>query len=618
MPRPRILIVLALLLTSTAARADFTYAGTLDSWEWLVDSSATIATGRVEKFVDQDKLCIVRLSSMLKHPKDAPLKPGGELKVTTRAWRQPAVGVDALVFVPAGDSDAVTFVQLPKNGDAKPGYLLPDKFGKVVRKTDELIKKISDRIQKANAARPRRAYFVYSPGSNEVDTNEEYYDIRVPPDADLKKVIEKYARVNHSSQAIYYRFYSGRTAEEFKADRERDRDHVLREAKARLNQENRTFSYQSYVTYPRYDFVIHAPDGKHVAILERHRAGASPIESDDPSPAPGVMVYETGKSKLVVPIDKYHAYESGAQALFSADGKQFACLDKEGVSIFDLATGKRVSGALGWKVTAATTPYPRQFTFSPDGNYLALNLHNGLAGEGSAIVVWRTDTGEAVYVKSKNWDLKRELRFVGFGPRSDCIHVAESTFYLLKERREASFIMTGWHRWNPDGEKNPVNGKLRAQLDKDKLSIVDTASGKVHAAGGVGWKIANDSARPSQFTFSRDGKFLALNLNSGQAGTGSAIVVWQTDTGEAVYVKSKNWELKREFALVAFDPYCNSIHLTESDFWQLKERKETPLIAGDWVRPNRDGETDPAAVRPWVNPVEVPGVPWNASPSQKK
>ena len=50
----------------------------------------------------------------------------------------------------------------------------------------------------------------------------------------------------------------------------------------------------------------------------------------------------------------------------------------------------------------------------------------------------------------------------------------------------------------------------------------------------------------------------------------------------------------------------------------LKERKETTFIATDWGRPNRDGETDPTAVRLWVNPVEVPGVLWNASQSQKK
>jgi WD40 repeat protein len=330
-----------------------------------------------------------------------------------------------------------------------------------------------------------------------------------------------------------------------------------------------------------------------------------------------VTVYDTASAKPVVRIDNYHAYDSGGQAIFSPDGKQFAVLEKEKVSIYNLATGKHAVGALGWKATKHS-PYPGQLTFSPDGKFLALNLHAGLAGEGSAVIVWQTDTGEAVYVKSKNWDLKRSLRFVGFGPRSDCIHVTESTYYHLKERRELSFIMTGWHRHNPDGEKNPTHGKLRASFDKEKVTIVNVETGKGHATGALGWKVTDESARPKQFTFSRDGKYLALNLSSGQPGAGTAIVVWQTDTGEAVYVKSKNWELKREFTLVGFDPYCDSIHVRESTFWKLKERKEAPLIAADWARPNRDGETDPAAMPVWVNPVEVPGVDWTASSLRKK
>src|SRR5262249_35172501 len=150
----------------------------------------------------------------------------------------------------------------------------------------------------------------------------------------------------------------------------------------------------------------------------------------------------------------------------------------------------------------------------------------------------------------------------------------------------------------------------RAHLDNEKVSIVDAENRKVLATGALGWKVTNKSAHPAQFTFSRDGKFLALNLNSGQPGTGTAIVVWQADTGEAVYVKSKNWELKREFRFVGFCPYSSSIHVAESTFWKLKEHKETPLIATDWGRPNRDGETDPVVVRVTVIPVNVPGVDW--------
>lgn len=615
----RTTIVLALILYPATVRADFTYAGTLDSWEWLVDSSSIIVTGRVERLIDKNTGCVCRIASVLKHPKDAAPKPGGELKVSIRPWRPPPTGADVLVFVPPDAAREATIIELPKDGDAKQGYLLPDKFGRVVRKTDVLLKKLSERIQQANVAAadgfamPRRASFVHWPSTSEVDTGSEYFYIRVPPDEDLRKLVEGYGP---EFQAILYRFYAGRTAKQFKADRQRDRDNLLKEAKAQFAKGNRTFSYRSFVTYPTYDFVILSPDGKHVAVLERKGGAAFSIETDEPLPAPTTTVYETANNAPIARIEKCHEYQSGAQAIFSPDGKLFAYLDQEKVSIFNLATGKQVTGALGWKVTLDST-YASQFTFSPDGNFLALNLHSGQAGTGSAVVVWRTDTGEAVYVKSKNWDLKRELRFVGFGPRSDCIHVTESTFYLLTERREASYIATGWSRPNPDGEKNSTNGKLRAHLDKEKVSIVNVETGKLHATGALGWKITNDSAHPSQFTFSADGKFLALTLSSGQPGMGTAIVVWHTDTGEAVYVKSKSWELKREFRFVGFGPYSTCIQVTESTFWKLNERQEASLIATDWHRPNRDGETEPSADRLWVNPVEVPGVRWNVSPRRK-
>src|SRR5262249_16580382 len=281
----RIIILSALLLSPGAVRADFTYAGTLDSWEWLVDSSSIIVTGRVEKL--GGKSCVCRIASVLKHPKVATLKPGGELKVST--WRLPAKGADVLVFVPAGNAGVATIIQMPKDGDAKEEYRLPDKLGRGVRKTDVLLKKLSDRIQQANAAaadgfaKPRRASFVYSPPHKEVDTSGEYYDIRVPPDDDLKKVVERYGP---GAQPILYRFYSGRTAEQFKADLKRDRANLLKEAKAQFAKGNRAFSYRSFVTYPRSDFVILSPDGKHVAVLERH--GGAPIETEEPVPAPSV------------------------------------------------------------------------------------------------------------------------------------------------------------------------------------------------------------------------------------------------------------------------------------------------------------------------------------------
>lgn len=44
-----VLLVATLGLSASPVRADVTYAGTLDSWEWLVDSSSVIVTGRVKK-----------------------------------------------------------------------------------------------------------------------------------------------------------------------------------------------------------------------------------------------------------------------------------------------------------------------------------------------------------------------------------------------------------------------------------------------------------------------------------------------------------------------------------------------------------------------------------------
>lgn len=54
-----VLLVATLGLSASPVRADVTYAGTLDSWEWLVDSSSVIVTGRVKKRDTRDGVRLV-------------------------------------------------------------------------------------------------------------------------------------------------------------------------------------------------------------------------------------------------------------------------------------------------------------------------------------------------------------------------------------------------------------------------------------------------------------------------------------------------------------------------------------------------------------------------------
>ena len=88
---------------------------------------------------------------------------------------------------------------------------------------------------------------------------------------------------------------------------------------------------------------------------------------------------------------------------------------------------------------------------------------------------------------------------------------------------------------------------------------------------------------------------MALNLAEGHAGCGSgsggsAILVWNAETGECLYTKSKNWELNTELRLVGFGPYSEDIQVTESSYWSLTEKRPYSYVATDWHLPNPRGE----------------------------
>ena len=152
--------------------------------------------------------------------------------------------------------------------------------------------------------------------------------------------------------------------------------------------------------------------------------------------------------------------------ILSPGNKFFAHLCANGdVIVVDIA-GKQVKsrGKLPWTLSRTIPPvWPAQFSFSPDARYLALNLDSYMAGWGTALIVWRTDSGECVFTKSPNWELKKEFYIRGFGPKSRHLRYEETAYWDLENGRPVSWVMTDWRMGNvwPD----PVRDQNARQLE---------------------------------------------------------------------------------------------------------------------------------------------------------
>ncbi len=137
--------------------------------------------------------------------------------------------------------------------------------------------------------------------------------------------------------------------------------------------------------------------------------------------------------------------------ILSPEREFFAHLCSNGdVIVVDIAEKQVKSrGKLPWTLSRTLPPvWPDQFSFSPDARYLALNLNSYIADRGTALIVWRTDSGECVFTKSPNWELKKKFYIRGFGPGSRILRYEETAYWDLEEGRPRAWAMSDWRMGN--------------------------------------------------------------------------------------------------------------------------------------------------------------------------
>ena len=159
--------------------------------------------------------------------------------------------------------------------------------------------------------------------------------------------------------------------------------------------------------------------------------------------------------------------------ILSPGNKLFAHLCANGDAVVVDIEGKQVKskGKLPWTLRRTIPPiWPAQFSFSPNARYLALNLDSHVAGWGTALIVWRTDSGECVFTKSPNWELKKEFYIRGFGPQSRHLRYEETAYWDLENGRPVSWVKTDWRMGNvwPDPVRDYNARQLEIMKNKDR------------------------------------------------------------------------------------------------------------------------------------------------------
>ena len=141
-----------------AARADYSCYGTLDSMEWLVDSSYQIVVATVmpldHKTPVANSTYALRITEILKQPNNGKSKVG-DILAKTHPKDLPAVGTRSLLFFHKnGDVSARVTIELPAvykptkedvEDVTDADNLAVDELGNAIQDPKELLKRITER-----------------------------------------------------------------------------------------------------------------------------------------------------------------------------------------------------------------------------------------------------------------------------------------------------------------------------------------------------------------------------------------------------------------------------------------------------------------------------------------
>ncbi len=388
--------VALLFIASTPCHADYCYAATELSWEWLTDASRAIVAGRVtatsdigfEMAVERVLKCrglkidpgqVVRApvlgrSQLIAHYQGLLLEVGwpslldpttypvhGEIRDTP--WRptfrrEPtwAGGDRCLIFFGSDLQSPLQIINLDRPATIAVPFLAVDMLGQVVTKAEDLLDRIATRV----AARTdefgqpwvRSAAVSHWPPNSCIDGQDYYFvlappermlwkaEIHVPPTPPRTRTIWYPANGEMGdpsmlSQAVGYWFLSGRSTKEFAADADEERDAAVQNM------------FQSYRFHANDTNRLTGPNAAQVGVSDFCRYN----------------IYRNNRTN-------YRTYPLGWLCVWSYDQKHMAYLD--GYTLRVYTVDAQAKGADRLVVTQRDVHRARSYVeFSPDGRTLA-------------------------------------------------------------------------------------------------------------------------------------------------------------------------------------------------------------------------------------------------------
>ena len=373
--------VLFLGLFCSTGRADYCYNGTEYSLEWLVDASSLIVEGHAGRYsTKKDSYLFLSYGKALKQAKGIawPATP----KVLKRICLGRAVYPDQYQRLPIlsepstypsancplriiketrpnkhwGEGDRCIFffgkdgrrpfhvINLNRPEPFEDRFLLAaDRHGNLIIDPDDLIRRIEQRVARGCKTTSDRSVRVCSDGiqyyafGTQLD-GQSYYGLIVPPDADLEKDLKKaFSSQPKEKEAIWYWFYSGKKADDFRADYWADFEKMVHAARAdwhqsndfRKSRETASSLSETYRNWPHGWRWIISADGQYLAYTDANYLYIYNIEN--PNPRQAKLIYKTDKNR-----SQYYEMK------FSPEGTSFSYVntDREPV-IVDLRKNKK-------------------------------------------------------------------------------------------------------------------------------------------------------------------------------------------------------------------------------------------------------------------------------------